>query len=176
LHATAALLLALPAAAVLTGSRPATAATVWTIVGPSAGSPTAAQVSLDNGGLTFAASSQGQTVLSPAPIGIVTTAADLTRNLSFTQRADRTVTESYTMTTGKQRTRQTTYTEPTLSFTGAGGARLDVVVCASDTGVAYRYVLPGSGPVTVSQEASSWAVPGPPPGCRVWCRTRKPRG
>nr|BFE57865.1 glycoside hydrolase family 97 protein [Dactylosporangium thailandense] len=154
----AAALLLLPAA-VLADAVPASAATVWTVAGPSAGSPTAAQVSLDNGSLTFAVSNGGQTVLSPSPIGIVTTAADLTRNLTFTQRADRTVTESYAMTTGKQKSRRTTYTESTLSFTGTGGARLDVVVRASDTGAAYRYVLPGSGSVTVSREVSSWTVP-----------------
>ncbi|WNV82995.1 glycoside hydrolase family 97 catalytic domain-containing protein [Umezawaea sp. Da 62-37] len=137
----------------------ASAATVWSIGGPSAGSPTSAQISLDNGSLTFAVSNRGQVVLSPSPIGIVTSAADLTRNLTFGQRSDRTVTESYSMTTGKQRTRRTTYAETTLSFTGAGGARLDVVIRVSDSGAAYRYVLPGSGSITVNREASSWTVP-----------------
>ncbi|WP_326608980.1 glycoside hydrolase family 97 catalytic domain-containing protein [Streptomyces scopuliridis] len=137
----------------------AAATTGWIVTGPSAGSPTAAQVTLDNGTLTFAASSNGRTVLSPSPIGIRTSAADLTKDLTFLRRSDRTVTESYTMTTGKQRTQRTAYTETTLSFSGTGGARLDVVVRASDTGVAYRYVLPGSGSVTVTGEASSWTVP-----------------
>ncbi|MET8151999.1 glycoside hydrolase family 97 catalytic domain-containing protein [Actinoplanes sp. NPDC049668] len=155
-----ALALLLPAAAaVLVAPGSASAATTWTVAGPSAGSPTVAQVVLDGGNLTFAVSSGGQTVLSPSRIGIATTAADLTTNLTFTQRADRTVTESYSMTTGKQRNPRTTYTESTLSFTGTGGARLDVVVRASDAGAAYRYVLPGSGSVTVSREASSWTVP-----------------
>ncbi|GAA3310895.1 glycoside hydrolase family 97 protein [Streptomyces cinereospinus] len=104
-------------------------------------------------------SRQGTPVLTPAPIGIETTAADLTQNLTFSGRADRTVTESYTMTTGKRRTQQTAYTQTTLSFTGTGGARLDVVVRVSSTGAAYRYILPGSGSVTVEREASSWTVP-----------------
>lgn len=98
-------------------------------------------------------------MLSPSPIGIETSTADLTRNLAFTGRTDRTVTESYAMTTGKQRNRSATYTETTLSFTGTGGNRLDVVVRASNTAAAYRYVLPGSGSVTVLREASSWTVP-----------------
>ncbi|MEU4220437.1 glycoside hydrolase family 97 catalytic domain-containing protein [Actinoplanes sp. NPDC026623] len=154
------LALVVPAAIVLAAPTPAAAATTWTVTGPSSGSPTSAQVTLnDNGTLAFAVSSQGRAVLSPSPIGIVTSAADLTRNLTFTGRTDRTVTESYTMTTGKQRSRSTAYAETTLSFTGAGGARLDVVVRASNTGAAYRYVLPGSGSVTVQREASSWAVP-----------------
>ena len=63
------------------------------------------------------------------------------------------------MTTGKRRNRPTAYNETTLSFTGTGGARLDVVVRASDTGAAYRYVLPGTGSVTVRRETSSWTVP-----------------
>ncbi len=151
--------LLLPLALLVVPAHAAAAANRWTVTGPSAGSPTAAQVTLDNGTLTFAASSHGRTVLSPSPIGIRTTAADLTKNLTFLRRGDRTVTESYPMTTGKQRNRRTAYTETALSFSGAGGARLDVVVRASDTGVAYRYVLPGSGSVTVTGEASSWTVP-----------------
>ncbi|MFC8455176.1 glycoside hydrolase family 97 catalytic domain-containing protein [Kitasatospora sp. NPDC057223] len=138
---------------------PAAAATTWTVTGPSAGSPTSAQLALTDGVLTFGVSNQGRAVLSPSPIGIETAAADLTKNLAFTQRQDRTVTEAYTMTTGKQLSRRTTYNESTLSFTGTGGARLDVVVRASDTGTAYRYVLPGSGSVTVRRETSSWSVP-----------------
>jgi hypothetical protein len=154
-----ALALVLPAAILYATPTSAAAATTWTITGPAPGSPISAQVTLDSGVLSFAVSSQGRTVLSPSPIGIETSAADLTKNLTFVQRRDQTVTESYTMTTGKQRNRQTTYTETTLSFTGAGGARLDVVVRASDTGAAYRYVLPGTGTVTVRREASSWTVP-----------------
>ncbi|MEU6404302.1 ricin-type beta-trefoil lectin domain protein [Streptomyces sp. NPDC046985] len=157
--------LLLPLAFLFVPPHAAAAATGWTVSGPSANSPTAAQVSLNGGSLTFAASSHGQTVLPPSPIGIRTSAADLTANLTFVQRADRTVTEAYAMTTGKQRDRRTAYTETTLSFTGSGGARLDVVVRASDTGVAYRYALPGSGSVTVTGEASSWT---PPASANAW--------
>ena len=157
LHSALALLL--PAAVVCATPTAASAATTWTVTGPAAGSPTAAQVTLDGGALKFAVANQGRTVLSPSAIGIETSTADLTKNLVFTQRTDRTVTESYTMTTGKQRNRSTTYNESTLSFTGTGGARLDVVVRASNAGAAYRYVLPGSGSVTVRREASSWTVP-----------------
>ncbi|OON72180.1 glycoside hydrolase family 97 protein [Streptomyces tsukubensis] len=157
-------LVAAMAAAVLPAppARAATAAlTTWTVTGPSAGAPVSAQVTLDSeaGALRFGVSRQGTAVLSPSPIGIATSDADLTKGLAFAGRKDRTVTESYTMTTGKKLSRQTPYTETALSFTGTGGARLDVVVRVSGTGAAYRYVLPGSGSVTVQREASSWAVP-----------------
>ncbi|WP_436761363.1 ricin-type beta-trefoil lectin domain protein [Streptosporangium sp. V21-05] len=153
------LALLLPAAIIVASPAPAAAATTWTVSGPSANSPISAQVTLDNGALTFSVARSGRTVLSPSPIGIVTSAADLTRNLTFTQRRDQVVTESYTMPTGKRRNQQTVYNQTTLSFTGTGGARLDVVVRASNTGAAYRYVVPGSGSVTVRGEASSWTVP-----------------
>ncbi|MET9552651.1 glycoside hydrolase family 97 catalytic domain-containing protein [Streptomyces sp. NPDC006645] len=135
--------------------------TTWTVPGPTAGAPVSAQVTLDGDGgeLRFGVSRQGAVVLNPAPIGIETSAADLTEDLTFTGRQDRAVTESYTMTTGKKRSQQTAFTQTTLSFTGTGGARLDVVVRVSATGAAYRYVLPGSGSVTVEREASSWSVP-----------------
>ncbi|WCN79570.1 glycoside hydrolase family 97 protein [Micromonospora sp. LH3U1] len=155
-----ALALVLSAATLAATPAPASAATTWTVNGPSTTSPIAAQVVLnDNGTLSFAVASQGRTVLSPSAIGVETSTADLTRNLTFLGRADRTVTEAYTMTTGKQRSRSTVYNEATLSFSGTGGARLDVVVRASNSGAAYRYVLPGSGSVTVRREASSWTVP-----------------
>ncbi|GLY99524.1 glycoside hydrolase family 97 protein [Actinoplanes sp. NBRC 103695] len=152
------LALTLPAA--ILNATPARAATTWTVTGPAGGSAASGQVTLnDNGTLAFAVTYAGRTVLSPTAIGIETTAADLTRNLSFTGRSGRTVTETYPMPTGKQRSRSTAFNEATLSFTGSGGARLDVVVRASDAGAAYRYVLPGSGSVTVRREASSWSVP-----------------
>ncbi len=167
LRACVALLTALAASAAVLALTPgpAAAAVTWTVASPSGA--ISAQVTLDNGVLSFGASSRGSAVLLPSPIGIETAAADLTRNLVFTARADQSVTESYTMPTGKKRSRQTTYAQATLSFTGTAGARLDVVVRVSDAGAAYRYVLPGSGPVTVRREASSWTLPASAPAWLV---------
>ncbi|WP_109522584.1 glycoside hydrolase family 97 catalytic domain-containing protein [Nocardia aurea] len=131
----------------------------WTVNGPSPTSRTAARVTLDNGRLTLAVQHGGGAVLAPSPIGIVTDAADLSANLTFTGRADQTVTTNYSMPTGKRRSRNSTFAEARLSFTGQGGARMDLVVRVSDDGAAYRYVLPATGAVTVRSEASSWTLP-----------------
>jgi hypothetical protein len=153
-----ALALALPA--IVAPAAPAAAAPVtWTITGPGTAPPTSAQVVLNNGLLTLAVLNRGATVLLPSAIGIQTTTADLTRNLTFVARADRVVTEAYTMTTGKQRNRSTTFNETTLSFTGAANVRLDVVIRVSGEGVTYRYGLPAAGTVRVTREASSWTLP-----------------
>jgi alpha-glucosidase len=139
---------------------PAFAATsgTWAVNAPS-GSSTAAVVTLTNGRLTFAAQRAGTTVLSPAPIGISTNVGDFTSGLNFGSRSDAVVTQSYSMTTGKQRSRSATYNQATLSFTGTNGSAMNLVVRVGTDGVAYRYVLPGSGTITVNSEASSWAVP-----------------
>ena len=132
----------------------------WSVTGPDRA--VQARLALDDGGrLTFGVDRAGATVLFPAPIGLRTTAADLSAGLSFSSRADRTVRERYTRTTGKQRVRDVRLAESTFAFTGAGGARLDVVVRVSAEGAAYRYVLPAGG--TVTGEASSFVLPADAP-------------
>ncbi|ROP35161.1 glycoside hydrolase family 97 catalytic domain-containing protein [Saccharothrix texasensis] len=133
----------------------------WVITTP--GSAVAARVTLDPGagGLALAVSRQGRTVLAPSPIGLRAAEVDLTGGLRAVGRTDRLVTERYAMTTGKRLQRQTRMTETTLAFTGAGGARLDLVVRVAPDGVAYRYAVPD--PVTVTGEASSFRLPADAP-------------
>ena len=152
----AATVLAVPAFAASTGT--------WTVTGPS-GSADSAVVTLTNGRLTFAAQRNGATVLAAAPIGISATVGDFTSGLNFTTRSDTVVTQSYTMVTGKQRSRTATYDEATLAFTGANGAAVNLVVRVGTDGVAYRYVLPESGTITVSAESSAWSLP---TGASAW--------
>jgi alpha-glucosidase len=118
-----------------------------------------------DGTVTLAARRGATTVLEPAPVGVVTAAADLTSGLRLDARHTRRVTEHYTMTTGKQLRRTARMTETRFSFTGRGGARLDLLVRVSDDGIAYRYALPGNGAVTVEREASAFRLPG---SARAW--------
>lgn len=124
-----------------------------------------ADVRLDgtDGTLSFAVRRDGATVLEPAPLGIVTDAADLTTGLRLRDRDTREVTERYTTTTGKERRRTARMTQTRFSFTGDGGARLDLDVRVSDDGVAYRYVLPDEDGVTVLREASAFQLPAASP-------------
>ncbi|MFI5936592.1 glycoside hydrolase family 97 catalytic domain-containing protein [Actinoplanes sp. NPDC051494] len=136
--------------------------TGWDVTGP--GGAVTARLGLDDAGrLSFGVDRAGATVLAPAPIGITTTTGDLGTGLSFAGRADRTLRESYTRTTGSRLRRDVRLTESAFSFTGTGGARIDVVVRVSAEGAAYRYVLPDGG--TVTGETSSWALPA---GAPAW--------
>ncbi|MFI5589590.1 glycoside hydrolase family 97 catalytic domain-containing protein [Amycolatopsis sp. NPDC051758] len=147
--------------ATLVATMPADAADRWTV--SLTGAVTAAVTRTGDGGLTFAVSRGATTVLAPAPLGLRTKTADLTRDLRFLRRTDRVVDDRYTMTTGKRLQRHARAAETTLSFAGSGGTRLDVVVRAAADGVAYRYVLPTGGPVTVTGEASSFTLPASAP-------------
>ncbi|PRY31680.1 alpha-galactosidase-like protein [Umezawaea tangerina] len=133
----------------------------WVVSGPSL----TATVALDQttGTLSLGATRNGRAVLAPAPVGLRTTGADLSRGLRFVSRADRTVSEQYAMTTGKRRNRTVSGTEARLAFATAAGARVDLVVRVAPDGVAYRYVVPG--PVTVTGEASAFTVP---TGASAW--------
>lgn len=149
-------------------ARAAASGGAWTVREP--GAPrdgVTAVVRLDpaDGTLTLTARKGAVTVLEPAPLGIVTSAADLTSGLRAESRHTRQVTERYSMTTGKQLRRTARMTETRFTFTGRDGARLGLVVRVADDGVAYRYVLPGSGTVTVEREASAFR---PPADARAW--------
>ena len=150
---------ALALAATVVTTMPAAAADHWTV--SLTGAVTAEVARTGDGGLTFAVSRGGATVLAPAPLGLRTKTADLTRDLRFAGRTDRVVDEHYTMTTGKRLQRHARAAETTLSFTGSGETRLDVVVRAAADGVAYRYVLPAGG--TITGEASSFTPPATAP-------------
>lgn len=142
----------------LVPAAPAQAATTWTTNSPNA--EVSARVTLtDSATLTLAIARGSATVVSPSALGIVTSTVDLTRSLTFVSRSDRVVTETYSMTTGKRLNRQNTFNETKLSFTGSGGARMDLVVRVANDGVAYRYVLPATGTVRVTREASAWTFP-----------------
>ncbi|MEO6086038.1 MAG: glycoside hydrolase family 97 catalytic domain-containing protein [Umezawaea sp.] len=133
-------------------------ATRWVV----SSSSLSATVTLDaSGSLTLGVTRSGRAVLSPAPVGLRTTAADLTSGLRFVSRANRVVSEQYVMTTGKRRARTVQGNEARLVFATAAGARIDLVVRAAPDGVAYRYVVPG--PVTVTGEASTFSVPAAAP-------------
>ena len=129
----------------------------WVVTGPTGS--LAATVTLDDadGSLRLSATRNGRTVLAAAPVGLRTTAADLTRGLRMVGMTQRTVTDQYSMITGKRRNRATQMSELALTFQESGGRRLDLVVRVAPDGVAYRYATPSAA--TVTGEASAFTLP-----------------
>jgi alpha-glucosidase len=128
-----------------------------------------AQITLDDttGALSLAVSREGRTVIEPSPVGVVTEQADLSKDLRFLHRKNRTVQERYRTKSGKRLDRRVRMNETRLSFATGAGARLDLVVRASADGVAYRYVLP-AGAGDVLSEASAFNLPA---DARAWLGT-----
>ncbi|MFB9902584.1 glycoside hydrolase family 97 protein [Allokutzneria oryzae] len=137
---------------------PAVAApTTWRLTSPDGRGPTAT-ITLGDGGLSLSVSRGRTVVLQPSALGVRTATADLTRGLSLVGKERHRVKERYETVTGRQRRHESDAVETTLRFT-ASGQRLDLVVRVSADGLGYRYVLPGAGPITVTGEASEYAVP-----------------
>ncbi|OLB78137.1 MAG: alpha-glucosidase [Actinobacteria bacterium 13_2_20CM_2_71_6] len=139
---------------------PAFAATAqqWQLAAPGGAGPVAT-VSLDTSGrLALMVNRGGTQVLPSSALGIRTTAADLSTGLRFGTRADVHVTEQYATAVGRRRDHTVDANQTTLSFT-KGSSRLDVVFRVSADGLGYRYVVRQSGTVTVTGEASEFAVP-----------------
>ncbi|WP_199442075.1 glycoside hydrolase family 97 catalytic domain-containing protein [Umezawaea beigongshangensis] len=130
----------------------------WTVTAPST-TGIAAVVELDQstGVPALSVQRRGRVLLSPAPVGLRTAEADLTAGLRLVGQSRRTISERYTMTTGKQRERTVLAAEARFSFATAAGARLDLLVRAAEDGVAYRYALPAAA--TVLEETSAFTLP-----------------
>jgi len=130
----------------------------WQLAPPTGQSVTAT-VRLDTAGKLTLDLRRGATqVLRPSALGIRTTATDFSTGLSFTGRSDTRIAQSYTTASGRRRNHTVDANQTTLRFT-KGGARLDLVIRVSADGLGYRYVLPRTGTIRVTGEASEFAVP-----------------
>ncbi|GAB2482836.1 hypothetical protein GCM10027063_26180 [Promicromonospora xylanilytica] len=142
--------------------------TQWRVGGPR-GSDLDGVLRLDDAGqVLLDVVAQGETVVSATRLGLRGSDGDLTTGLTFTGRQDRTVADSYTMTTGKSARRSYVHEESVFTFEAPDGGRLGVVVRVSDDGVAYRYLLEGAGEHRVDEESGAWepAADGP-----AWMQT-----
>lgn len=129
----------------------------WQLAPPGGGA-VAATVRLDTSGRLSLQVRRGATqVLRPSRLGLRTTGADLSTGLAFAGRADARITQRYTTASGRRREHTVDANETTLRFT-CGGARVNLVVRISADGVGYRYVLPRTGTITVTGEASEFVV------------------
>jgi alpha-glucosidase len=129
----------------------------WQLAPPGGGA-LAATVRLDTGGRLSLEVRRGATlVLRPSRLGLRTTTGDLSTGLAFGSRSDAHITQAYSTASGRRRQHTVDANETTLRFT-RGGTRIDLVVRVSADGIGYRYVLPRTGPITVTGEATEFVV------------------
>lgn len=100
-------------------------------------------------------------VISPSPLGLTRTDGDFANDLSFEYISGvTTVSESYTMVTGKQKDLSWSANEATIEMKNKAGQELQIVFRLFDEGLAFRYVFPGQSdvPVAVESEATGFRV------------------
>lgn len=119
----------------------------------------AATVELSEAGaLTLAVRADGRDVLLPSRLGIRATHKDFSDGLTFVAAESRAVDDSYTTVIGRRRSHTYHADELVLRFR-KGRHRLELHLRVSADGVAYRYVVPWTAPVTICGEATRFVVP-----------------
>lgn len=144
-------------ASVSTLSLPAHALTTHTVESPDG--DTALTVRNENDGtLTYSVTHRGIPVIDNSTMGIVTEAVDLSTGLSFVGQTDTQVSQDYELVAAVDGAVSSLANEMTLTYT-RGGADFVVEVRAQDDGVAFRYLVDGLGPTTITDEATTFTFP-----------------
>ncbi|WP_276256226.1 glycoside hydrolase family 97 protein [Halomontanus rarus] len=99
------------------------------------------------------------TLLEPSPIGIETLSESYAEGLTITEYVERTIDSAYRTPAGKRLEHRHVANETAVVLSREDGRRLELDVRIATDGVAYRYRLPGDGPVVVTGERSAFRVP-----------------
>ena len=126
----------------------------------------AIQVS-DGGSLSYQASMDGKTVVSPSSMGISSDGLNLTTGTVFGTPSTNAIKESYPVMGGHaQATNRAN--EMTIPITGTNGESFSLDLHAANDGVAWRFRLPAKANRTITQETSTWMLP---PDSMLWFQT-----
>jgi glycosyl hydrolase family 97 len=109
------------------------------------------------GALAYSVRSGAVRIVENGALGLTTGRGDFTTGLAFVRESRAVVDETYTLPVGKRSTYVNRARELTLSLRKAG-QEMEVVLRAYDDGVAFRYVLPGTGAVEISAETTTFPL------------------
>ncbi len=150
----------------LPGSSPQAQPGTWKL--EAAGGGPEIRVRLDEAGcLSWTVLLEGETVLPESPLGILLSGkkGDLLQGLHFEKSGKRTITEEFTLTTGKRLKNRYAFSELDLSFRNGEGGRLALQFRTCRDGAAFRYVLPSKGEIEVERERTAFFFR---PGTKAW--------
>jgi alpha-glucosidase len=144
-------------------AQPALALTTHSVSSPDGG--TSLIVRNENDGtLTYSVSQGGQSVIDSSRLGMVTASTDLSTGLSFDSEANTTLNQSYTLAEPFNGPVTSSANQMTLHY-HKGAAQLKVIVQAHNDGVAFQYQVSGVGNTTITNEATTFALPS---GTGLW--------
>ena len=143
--------------AVVSIASPAQALTIHTITSPDGNTSLTVQNEND-GSLTYTVQQDGQSIIDTSSMGLVTSAVDLSIGLSYVGFTTRVVDETYELVAHKITTSVADANELTLNYSKSGTS-FSVIVQAHGDGVAFRYVVAGSGTASVTDEYTTFNLP-----------------
>lgn len=111
---------------------------------------------------TYSVSYQGQVLLNPSALGVVTNVGDYTQGLALKGIEQNKVSESYTLRNIKQSRVDYEATEAVATYTQGGQPVMDLIFRVSNRDVAFRYKLypkRDTRVCVVQSEASAFALP-----------------
>jgi len=117
---------------------------------------------LTEGKPTYSVSFQGQVLLNPSALGVVTNVGDYTQGLTLKGIEQNKVSESYTLRNIKQSRVDYEATEAVATYTQGGQPVMDIIFRVSNRDVAFRYKLypkRDTRVCVVQSEASAFALP-----------------
>jgi alpha-glucosidase len=111
-------------------------------------------VSFTTGKLSYTVSSGSENVIDQSDLGINTSLANFTSDLTYVSSTVNKIDETYQLPSGKTSNYVNNCNELDIKLT-KGTAELHVVFRAYNDGIAYKYVIPGAGSITVYGETSN---------------------
>ena len=109
--------------------------------------------------LTFTVTSGRSVLVDRGALGMVTSRGDFRSGLRFVRQSRSVVNDTYRLPVGKRSTYVDHANELELAFR-KGEHDVHLVLRAYDDGVAFRYVLPGSGDVEIASEHTTFPLAG----------------
>ena len=132
------------------------------------GKVTAKVMTTDDGRLSYHVMRGGTAIIEQSPMGITVGGTDLGAGVKLGNPERDSIDETYDWRGVKDKARNhCTVTTIPVTHTGSDTS-YHVVFRAYNDGVAYRYVVPGSGTRKVTGEASAWRLPA---GSEMWYQT-----
>lgn len=113
-------------------------------------------------------------VIKPSPLGLERNDGDFSKNLSLKKITGvETVSDSYSMLTGKQKDLSYTANEASMLFSNPEGQQIEMVFRLFDEGLAFRYVFPEQSEkqFRVESEVTSFAIT---EGAKAWMAPYQP--
>ena len=141
----------------LLSASPAAAAVTHTLTSPN-GTIQFNVTDQAGGALSYTVTAGSTTIFGDSPLGISTSATDLSTGLTYTGETRTVISETYSLPAGTDPSYVNDGRQMVLSYTKSG-VTMELVVRAYNDGVAFRYRLPGSGNVTITGESSGFRLP-----------------